>query len=99
MDPSVDGPLQLDGQEEEEAVEESRKYPDVILWSFKLCLKATQSNKNKKKLYKNSNKNVDLEKIFNLCIPATPQVQVAVCLSVPKSTTVPVPTSPILETL
>ena len=30
-----------------EAVEELRKYPDAILWSFKLCLKAAKSNKNK----------------------------------------------------
>ena len=50
---------------EVEAVEELRKYPDAILWSFKLCLKAAKSNKNKKKLLKNTNENAALEKIFN----------------------------------
>src|SRR5713101_5821472 len=33
------------------------------------------------------------------CIPVIPRVRVAVCRGVPKSTTVPVPAIPVLETL
>jgi len=41
-------------EEEKEAVEELKKYPDVVLRSFKLCSKTAKSNKN-----------VPLQKIFN----------------------------------
>ena len=84
------GPYSLMDKDKEEAVEELRKYLDVILQSSKLCLKASKSN---------ANKNVYLKKIFNPCIPVlTPWVWVMVCLDVPKFTTIPIPMSPILET-
>ena len=53
--------------------------------------------KKMRKMRKIWNKHGHFRYIINPCIPATPQVQVAVCLSVPKSTTTPIPASPILN--
>ena len=62
------------------------------------CDTMEKKGKNSEKLCKKCSENYAYFTVIYLYIPANPRYGYAVCRGVPKSTTVPVPALPILET-